>query len=243
MDSHPLYNNSKKKKPKSKSKKRKNDRLKLIKNQERDKLKEEIEIEKLQRFDTFGDEQPNIQSKQLEAKDDEINKLKSENDVLNITIKHLHEILKEKQMLNISQQREIISLNQKINQLSFENTQLRAQNSLITRKSHFEQNFQPSQEAHSPREETKEEYFENAEKLRLIEETEILLNRSKADTHLNNDYLEDLIHSREDNQYQEDSAGFSHKRTDSHNVDRDEPIVIEEQLENDGTISLDSEQI
>ena len=38
----------------------------------------------------------------------------------------------------MEQQREIITLNQKLNQYSFENTQLKAQNSILTGRTHLQ---------------------------------------------------------------------------------------------------------
>ena len=121
-------------------------------------------------------------SEQLEKKNSEINRLKSEVEVLNITIKHLHEVLKEKTDTSMEQQREIINLNQRINQLSFENTQLKAQNSLLTGHSQLEginlgipQDFTRHLQS---REESKEyDMSKDMEKMRLIEETENLLKR------------------------------------------------------------------
>lgn len=160
--------------------------MNLIKSIERDKLKEEIEIQKSEENEVFPQE---TDFRANELKDEEINKLKSEIDVLNITIKHLHDVLKEKTDVTMEQQREIITLNQKINQLSFENTQLRAQNSLMSRKINFDepkfeyqvydQNSRINREYHD--EESKNlSGFKDNEKMRLIEETEQLLSHSKG---------------------------------------------------------------
>jgi len=196
ISSHPLYKNENNREPQPKSKKRKG-KLNLIKNSARERLEQEIEFEKMQRYETSADEGSYQRVRNLEAKDDEINKLKSEIDVLNITIQHLHDVLKEKTDGSISQQREIISLNQKINQLSFENTQLRAQNSLITRKSQldelrFDSNYieQTQSQCLPPRENesSQKENMKNEQKLKLIEDTEILLNKSKMDSNFDFDY-------------------------------------------------------
>ena len=180
-----LYIN-KEKKSKSKSRKQNRSKLNLIKSTERDKLKEEIEFQKAKELELVEQE---VDSKVIEAKDEEISRQKSEIDVLNITIKHLHDVLKEKTDITMEQQREIIALNQKINQLSFENTQLRAQNSLMSRKINFDepkfeyQMYEPNSRSSRDymHEESKNlEAMKDTEKLRLIEETEQLLSHSKG---------------------------------------------------------------
>lgn len=160
--------------------------MNLIKSIERDKLREEVETQKFEEVESYT---PEAYSRSNELKDDEINKLKSEIDVLNITIKHLHDVLKDKTDVTMEQQREIITLNQKINQLSFENTQLRAQNSLMSRKINFEEpkfdyqlyepNSRPNRD-YSNEESKNMSGFKDAEKMRLIEETEQLLSHSKG---------------------------------------------------------------
>ena len=205
MLSHPLYKNEVRTvvAPKPKSKKRKG-KLNLIKNTEREKLKEEVENERVMRLETFGPEPVSVPhtAREVEARDDDINKLKSEVEVLNITIKHLHDVLKEKTDVTMEQQREIIMLNQKINQLSFENTQLKAQNSLLSRRTHLEDvkfdahDYSSNEHRGYSREEAKDyERADDAEKLRLIEETESLLNRSKTEGRFGYNYIDDEIYN------------------------------------------------
>jgi hypothetical protein len=229
-----------------------------LKNKARDRLKEEIEYKKYENLETFGRHEgrdERIDARELESKDDEINKHKSEIDVLNITIKHLHDVLREKTDLSIEQQREIINLNQKFNQISFENTQLRAQNSLLTRKTHLDDarfDVHESVNARVPynNEESKNYGNDDVEKLRLIEETESLLNRSKGYNSLDNEILDNI--SGEHVQYNADSHdnvpayeaardhnSFMHAHNLGLRVNRtNEPIIVHDHLDQSQTMSL-----
>ncbi|CAI2366973.1 unnamed protein product [Moneuplotes crassus] len=285
IKSHPLY---KEEANKGKKKSKRKGKVTLLKNSARDKLRQELENEPLQdergRNSELRHEDNQISAtRQLELKDDEINKHKSEIDVLNITIKHLHEVLKEKTSLTMEQQREIIALNQRINELSFENTQLKAQNSIMVGRRHAEEASRlESQEfshlnndGHRLNFEEKKTFndIDKNEKLRLMQETETLLNRSREDSArdfplsddrvnhqpinlVSSNYLLERNHgsldyhgenmARQNEIYKEyernpgPSCGYlddnlGHMRTD--------PIIVEENLNESGTISLDPANI